>query len=283
MREAEAKLAAEVAAWFARAAAADAEEDRAHGPDRRGDEMPAWVVNKQARLERLRAAKATLEAEAKAPPPEDGAEPGPSTGMMNSGRPQRAPDGGPPDKAQRNFTDPDSRLQPAKGSFIQGYNAQAAVDGARQIIVAQHLTARPADCPTLGPLVGAIRRNLGCNPRELSADAGYCSEANLKVLARRRIAAYIATGRDRHHQAPGRGARTVTPGSRVAAMRTKLKQGGRRSRYRLRKQIVEPVFGQIKAARGFRQFLLRGFDKVKHEWAMLCTVHNLLKLANATT
>ena len=283
MREAEAKLAAEVAAWFARAAAADAEEDRAHGPDRRGDEMPAWVVNKQARLERLRAAKATLEAEAKAPPPEDGAEPGPSTGMMNSGRPQRAPDGGPPDKAQRNFTDPDSRLQPAKGSFIQGYNAQAAVDGARQIIVAQHLTARPADCPALGPLVGAIRRNLGCNPRELSADAGYCSEANLKVLARRRIAAYIATGRDRHHQAPGRGARTVTPGSRVAAMRTKLKQGGRRSRYRLRKQIVEPVFGQIKAARGFRQFLLRGFDKVKHEWAMLCTVHNLLKLANATT
>ena len=283
MREAEAKLAAEVAAWFARAAAADAEEDRAHGPDRRGDEMPAWVVNKQARLERLRAAKATLEAEAKAPPPEDGAEPGPSTGMMNSGRPQRAPDGGPPDKAQRNFTDPDSRLQPAKGSFIQGYNAQAAVDGARQIIVAQHLTARPADCPALEPLVGAIRRNLGCNPRELSADAGYCSEANLKVLARRRIAAYIATGRDRHHQAPGRGARTVTPGSRVAAMRTKLKQGGRRSRYRLRKQIVEPVFGQIKAARGFRQFLLRGFDKVKHEWAMLCTVHNLLKLANATT
>src|SRR6266436_666190 len=119
MREAEAKLAAEVAAWFARAAAADAEEDRAHGPDRRGDEMPAWVVNKQARLERLRAAKA--------PPPEDGAEPGPSTGMMNSGRPQRAPDGGPPDKAQRNFTDPDSRLQPTKGSFIQGYNAQAAV------------------------------------------------------------------------------------------------------------------------------------------------------------
>ena len=283
MREAEAKLAAEVAAWFARAAAADAEEDRAHGPDRRGDEMPAWVVNKQARLERLRAAKATLEAEAKAPPPEDDAEPGPSTGMMNSGRPQRAPDGGPPDKAQRNFTDPDSRLQPAKGSFIQGYNAQAAVDGARQIIVAQHLTARPADCPALEPLVGAIRRNLGCNPRELSADAGYCSEANLKVLARRRIAAYIATGRDRHHQAPGRGARTVTPGSRVAAMRTKLKQGGRRSRYRLRKQIVEPVFGQIKAARGFRQFLLRGFDKVKHEWAMLCTVHNLLKLANATT
>src|SRR5260370_2938999 len=182
MREAEAKLAAEVAAWFARAAAADAAEDRAHGPDRRGDEMPAWVVNKQARLERLRAAKATLEAEAKAPPPEDDAEPGPSTGMMNSGRPQRAPDGGPPDKAQRNFTDPHSPIQPAKGSVIQGYNAHAAVDAAQQILVAQHLTARPPDCPALRPLVGATRRNPGSNPRGLSADAGYCIEANLNAV-----------------------------------------------------------------------------------------------------
>jgi transposase len=283
MREAEAKLAAEVAAWFARAAAADAEEDGAHGVDWRGDEMPEWVANKQARLEHLRAAKATLEAEAKAGPPEGGSEPGPSTGMMNSGRPQRAPDGGPPDKAQRNFTDPDSRIQPAKGSFIQGYNAQAAVDGEKQIIVAQHLTTSPADCPALEPLVRAIRRNLGGNPQELSADAGYCSEANLEVLARHHIAAYIATGRPRHGETPGSGARAIKPGSRVAAMRAKLKQGGRRSRYRLRKQIVEPVFGHIKAARGFRQFLLRGFDKVKQEWAMLCTVHNLLKLANART
>lgn len=283
MREAEAKLAAEVAAWFARAAAADAEEDRVHGPDRRGDEMPEWVANKQIRLERLRAAKAALEAEAKAEPPEDGAGPGPSTGMMDRGRPKRAPDGGPPDKAQRNFTDPDSRIQPSKGGFIQGYNAQAAVDGEAQVIVAQHMTTNPADCPALEPLVCAIRRNLGCNPLEVSADAGYCSEANLESLARRRIAGYIAPGRDRHGMAAGSDARRIKLGSRVAAMRTKLKRGGRRSRYRLRKQIVEPVFGQIKFARGFRQFLLRGFDKVKQEWAMLCTVHNLLKLANART
>lgn len=283
MREAEAKLAAEVASWFALAAAADAEEDRAHGPDRRGDEMPEWVANKQARLERLRAALAALEAEAKAPPPEGGTGPGPSTGMTDRGRPKRAPDGGPPDKAQRNFTDPDSRVQPSKGGFIQGYNAQAAVDGEAQVIVAQHLTTNPADCPALEPLVCAIGRNLGCNPQEVSADAGYCSEANLEALARRRIAAYVAPGRDRHGKAPGSDARRIKSGSRVAAMRTKLKRGGRRSRYRLRKQVVEPVFGQIKSARGFRQFLLRGFDKVKQEWAMLCTVHNLLKLANART
>lgn len=283
MREAEAKLAAEVASWFARAAAADAEEDRVHGPDRRGDEMPQWVANKHARLQRLRAAKAALEAEAKTPPPEDGTGPGPSTGMTDRGRPKRAPDGGPPDKAQRNFTDPDSRIQPSKGGFIQGYNAQAAVDSEAQVIVAQHLTTNPADCPALEPLVCAIRRNLGRNPQELSADAGYCSEANLEVLARRRIAGYLAPGRERHGMAPGSDARRVKSGTRVAAMRAKLKRAGRRSRYRLRKQIVEPVFGQIKFARGFRQFLLRGFDKVKQEWAMLCTVHNLLKLANART
>lgn len=277
MGEAEAKLTAEVAAWFERARAVDAEEDGALG-ERRGDEMPAWVADKQARLERIRAAKAALEAEAKEPPASDGEGPGPSSGMMKSGRPRRAPDGGPPDQAQRNFTDPDSRIQPLKGSMIQGYNGQIAVDGAHQIIVAQRLATNPADYSALVPLVAAIRRNLKRNPKEVSADAGFCNEANLLALERRRIAAYLAPGRDR--KADGK-ARTCKPGSRVAAMRTKLNRAARRSRYRLRKQIVEPVFGQIKAARGFRQFLLRGLHKVRAEWAMICTVHNLLKLANA--
>lgn len=278
LREAEAKLAAEVAAWFERAAAVDAEEDAALG-DRRGDELPAWVADKQARLERIRAAKEELEAEAKEPPPGDEDGPGPSSGMMKSGRPRRAPDGGPPDQAQRNFTDPDSRIQPLKGSMIQGYNGQIAVDGAHQIIVAQRLATNPADYAALVPLLAAIRRDLRQNPKEVSADAGFCNEANLIAIERRRIAAYIAPGRDR--APPGGKARIHKPGSRVAAMRTKLRRAGRRSRYRLRKQIVEPVFGQIKAARGFRQFLLRGLHKVKAEWAMICTVHNLLKLANA--
>jgi transposase len=277
--EADRTLAAEVATWFERAAAVDAEEDRVHGSERRGDELPAWVADKQARLARIRAAKAALEAEAKAPPVKDDEGPGPSSGMMKSGRPRRAPDGGPPDRAQRNFTDPDSRIQPLKGTVIQGYNGQIAVDGAHQIILAQRLTTNPADYAALVPLVAAIRRDLKRNPKELSADAGFCTEANLQALARRRIAAYVAPGRER--QKPGGKAKPPKAGSRVAAMRTKLKRAGRRSRYRLRKQIVEPVFGQIKAARGFRQFLLRGLHKVKAEWAMICTVHNLLKLANA--
>src|SRR5512139_70157 len=283
MLETEKRLAAEVADWFARAEASDAEEDRTEGQHRRGDEMPDWVANKAARLARIRAAKAALEAEAKAPPPADDDGPGPSSGMMKSGKPERGPDGGPPDRAQRNFTDPDSRIQPLRSkAVIAGYNAQIAVDGAHQIIVAHHVQTSPADARALPRLLAQLRKVLRANPKEVSADAGYCDEKNLAHLARRRIAAYLAPGRARHGQANAAGARKWPKGSRRAAMAKKLKLAGRRSRYRLRKQIVEPVFGQIKHARAFRQFLLRGLDKVRGEWAMICTVHNLLKLATAT-
>jgi transposase len=280
MHEAEAKLQAEVAAWFARADAADVEEDGAHG-SARGDELPDWVADKQQRLERLRAAKAALEAEAKAPPAPADDGPGPSTGMVDHGKPKRAPDGGPPDRAQRNFTDPDSRILKTADGIVQGYNAQIAVDGAHQIILAHRLQTNAADRGALAPLVKAIRRDLRARPQELSADAGYCDEANLAFLARRRIAAYLAPGRARHGTGDPAGKRRARTGSRVAAMATKLRRAGHRSRYRLRKQIVEPVFGQIKAARGFRQFFLRGLAKVRQEWAMICTAHNILKLAAA--
>jgi len=113
--------------------------------------------------------------------------------------------------------------------------------------------------------------------KEISADAGYCSEANIEALAEREIGAYLATGRAMH---PAQVNRTIT-GPLTRAMREKLKRAGWRSRYRLRKQIVEPVFGQIKQARGFRQFRLRGIEKVKAEWALICTAHNLTKLARA--
>ena len=284
MHEAEKRLASEVAAWFAKAEAADGEEDRLHGADQRGDEMPDWVADKVARLARIRAAKAALEAEAKEPPKEaDDDGPGPSSGMTGrSRRPPRGADGGPPDKAQRNFTDPDSRILPHQGGVVQGYNAQIAVDGAHQIIISQRVQTSPADCKALKPLLKAARAVLGGNPKEVSADAGYCTDANLAHLARRRINGFLAPGRARHHHSNAAGKRRWRAGSRIAAMATKLKRAGRRSRYRLRKQIVEPVFGQIKHARGFRQFLLRGLDKVRGEWAMICTVHNLLKLAKAT-
>jgi transposase len=284
MREAEKTLAAEVSAWFARAEATDASEDRAHGGDKRGDEMPDWVANKAMRLERIRAAKAALEAEAKAPPPApDDEGSGPSSGMVGrSGRAPRGPHGEPPDKAQRNFTDPDSRILPHQGGVVQGYNAQIAVDGAHQIIISQRVQTSPADCKALKPLLAAARAALGANPNEVSADAGYCTNANLAHLARRRINGFLAPGRARHRHNNAAGRRAWRRGSRIAAMATKLKRAGRRSRYRLRKQIVEPVFGQIKHARSFRQFLLRGLDQIRGEWAIICTVHNLLKLAKAT-
>jgi transposase len=276
MQRAEAELAAEVAGWLARAEREDAADDAEHGPDQRGDEPPGWVKDKEARLERIRAAKAALEAETEAPPP--AAEPGPSSGMMASGRPRRAQDGGPPAGAQRNFTDPDSRVLKTRDGFVQGYNGQLAVDTARQIIVAQRLTTNGSDQDGLVPLLDATTAALGGTPREVSADAGFCREDNLAALAARGIRGYLAPGRASHGSADPSGQRRIKPGSHRAAMAARLKRAGRRSRYRLRKQTVEPVIGQIKQARGFRQFLLRGFIKVKAEWALVCTAHNLTKL-----
>lgn len=162
--------------------------------------------------------------------------------------------------------------------FLQGYNAQAAVDAKAQIIVAHGLSDCSADSGQLAPIVKAIRANTGRNPAQFSADAGYCSDANLQALDKQKINAFIATGRERPSQLADDDA--PSPGtSRVEKMRAKLRKDGFDSPYRLRKQTVEPVFGQIKQARGFRQFLLRGRAKVSSEWAMICTVHNLLKLA----
>lgn len=286
MKEAEPKLAAEVDRWLAQAGQSDKAEDRQLGADRRGDEMPDWAANKQRRLAKIRAAKAELEAEARAgAAPSDGGD-GPAGGSTKPGR-RSAPgtpapdDKVPDDKAQRNFTDPDSRIMKTKDGFIQGYNAQAAVDGHAQIIVAQGLSASSSDQAQMAPLLDAIKANTGRNPDEVSADAGYCSQANLRTVAKRRIDGYIATGRQRHGSPAAVNRRPQRTGTLAARMTLKLKRAGRRSRYRLRKQIVEPVFGQIKQARGFRQFLLRGLDQVKCEWAIICAVHNLTKLASA--
>ncbi len=132
-----------------------------------------------------------------------------------------------------------------------------------------------SDHGQLVELIDGIKAHLGAKPKEASADSGYLSEANLQALADRAISAYVAIGRAKH---AAEGKRTIT-GALTKAMRNKLRRAGWRSRYRLRKQIVEPVFGQIKQARGFRQFLLRGIEKVKAEWALICTAHNLTKLA----
>jgi transposase len=287
-----AELEAEVAKWLSTAEAADAEEDKLHGRDKTGDEMPDWIADKKQRAETIRKAKAELEEEAKAAAEAklkaeaEAAEKREAEGRRKTG-PKAAPPCTTPDgKAQKNFTDPDSRIMTSKDGFVQAYNAQAAVDAEAQIIVAHDVTQSAVDCGQLVPMTDAIEANLGRKPEQLSADAGYCSEANLEALENRNIDPYVATGRARDAVAGAVQDTVASPTpepankpTRVQAMRAKIKAGGHASPYRLRKQLPEPVFGQIKQARGFRQFLLRGFEKVRAEWAIVCTAHNLLKLA----
>ena len=241
-----------------------------------------WPTSRSG-LQKIREAKAELEAEAKAAAEEEmrrrdeAEEKRMAEGRKKNGKTPAPPKQEPDGKTQRNFTDPESRILKTKDGYIQGYNAQAAVDAEAQIIVAHGLTHSMSDQDQLVPLMDGIKDNLGRKPKEASADAGYCSEANLAALAERDVSAYLATGRAKH---PADGKRKIT-GPLTKAMRDKLKRAGWRSRYRFRKQIVEPVFGQIKQARGFRQFLLRGIEKVKAEWALICTAHNLTKLARA--
>ena len=275
MNKAEAELQAIVSGWFKQAAAVDLREDEEHGADLSGEELPDWVRDKQRRLEKIREARSRLEAEARA----QAAEKGEEKKSGGPGRPRNNEPGTPKDSAQSNFTDPQSRIMKGHDGFIQGYNAQAAVDAESQVIVAQGLTNNASDAQQLAAMVAQIKQSTGRQAEELSADAGYCSEDNLKELNRRHINGYIATGRQKHGEAPGAGEPKIKFGTRAYAMWQKLRRGGHRSRYRLRKQTVEPVFGQIKHGRGFRQFLLRGIRKVAAEWSLICTAHNLLKLA----
>ena len=283
MRETEARLRREVASWFERAAAEDTSEDAEHG-DRRGGELPPWVANKLKRLAKIAEAKAALEQEAReeaaqrararAEDDDGGVPPAPST-------PKHHIDGTPGEKSQRNFTDPESRILKTRDGYVQGYNAQAAVDAERQVIVATEVYAAQNDAPFLDEMLAQIRSNTGRQARELSADYGYLSEANLLACRRRHVEAYIATGRLRHEDGQPTRSRRWPKESRIAAMETKLRRAGRRTRYRLRKQLVEPVFGQIKAALGFAGFLLRGLTKVRGEWRLVATAHNLRKLIAA--
>ena len=300
MEKRAAELEAEVAKWLSAAEAADAEEDKLYGRDKTGEEMPDWVADKKRRAEKIRTAKAELEAEAKAAAEakakEDAAaeEKRQAEGRKKPGRKAAPPSGEPDPKARKNFTDPESRIMKSKDGFVQAYNAQAAVDAEAQIAVAQDVTQDVNDKQQLVPMTDAIETNLGRKPGQLSADSGYCSDANLEALETRGIDGYIATGRAKNAAAGTAEASAAAPPAdacpaaspeparaptRVEAMREKIKAGGHNSPYRLRKQLPEPVFGQIEQARGFRQFLLRGIEKVQAEWGIVCTAHNLLKMA----
>jgi len=268
MREKETALKEEVQDLLRRAEAIDKEEDRRYGEDKSGDELPAELARRESRLKKIQEAKAALEEEARAQARAQGKD---GRGVS------------PEEKAQRNFTDPESKIQKTPDGFIQGYNAQVAVDEKCQIIVSQHITAATGDVNQLEPAVTSIQRNLGRKPRAVLADAGYWSESNATIMEKRKIDAFIATQRQKHSQTAVPAPRGRPPGNLSARQRMarKLTTLLGKKTYAKRKQIVEPVFGQIKQARGFRQFLRRGLTAVQQEWALVCIGHNVLKLYGA--
>lgn len=264
MRDKQRQLRDEVNQLLAQAEAADAADDAEYGPDHRGDELPAELQRRESRLARIGEAKRALDARAKAE-------------AAAAGKPVASAT--PAATAQYNFTDPDSRIMHSPDGFVQAYNVQVAVDEL-QLIVGQAVTQDTNDKHQLVPMITTIEQQSGDTPSELLADAGYCSDENLAAIADTPIDAYIATRKQKHGERPGPCPRGPLPqrATRVDRMARKLRTKAGAAVYAARKGIVEPVIGQIKHARGFRQFLLRGFDKVQSEWSLICTTHNILKL-----
>jgi len=301
MEEAEKKLQAEVEALLAEAARLDAEEDGKYGKGRRGDELPPELARRESRLAKIREAKAALEQEAREAAKQKQAEveaqlqerekQEQERGRKFGGRPPQVPDperAQPKPEAQRNFTDPESRIMKdgATKEFVQAYNAQAGVDSHAQVIVAAEVTQEVNDKKQLVPMLEQVKVVTGSKPQQVTADSGYFSEAQVTDRRLEGIDLLVAPDRQKHgEQVPLATGPPVgsPPGlsptpSPAQAMRSKLHTPQGRAVYKMRKAVVEPVFGQIKEQRGFRRFLLRGLANVTAEWKLVCTTHNLLKL-----
>lgn len=278
-----------------KAAATDEAEDAQYGKGKSGDELPAELARRESRLKKIREAQAELKQEAKEKAEKarvdaeakiaERREKEAQTGKKAGGHDPRVPDpeqAKPEPKAQRNFTDMDSRIMPDganKGSFVQGFNAQAAVDSQTQVIVAAEITQQTNDSQQLLPMIKQVVANTGAKPIAVSADAGYWSEANVKEESVAGMDLHIATGRQKHGEkvatANGPPPEDATP---KEAMAHKLRTEAGKSIYKMRKAIVEPVFGQIKERRGFRRFSFRGVGNVSLEWKLICLTGNMLKL-----
>jgi transposase len=295
MNAAEAKLQQEVEELLRRAQAVDEAEDEKYEKGQRGDELPAELARRESRLKKIRAAKAELEAEAKQKAEGEKAaaearlverrEQEARLGKKLTGRKPHVPD---PEKAvpepssQRSFTDPDSRIMPEgsrKGNFIQGYNAQAAVDGEAQVIVAAEVIQDSTDNHQLVPMLQQVEQNLGIKPQAASADCGYWDPHQVGDQRLAGIDLHVATEKHKHGEPTDDDPSASAPGDSLREqMKQKLRTAVGRNLYRMRKAIVEPVFGQIKEWRGFRRFSLRGLPQVRAEWKLICATHNLLKL-----
>ena len=271
MKEKQLQLKEEVKQLLEQAEAADEAEDRQYG-SKRGDELPEELQRRETRLAKIKQAKKVLQQRAR----DKATEEGKSAAEVKQAKPE--------DKDQYNFTDPESRIMKGADGFVQGYNAQAAVEPTLLLIVGQKVTEANNDKQQLIPMVELIEQQSGQRPEAILADNGYCSEENLEHLEsadqpERKIDGFIATGKQKHgeHRLPAKRGPLPQGATRVDRMKRKLQTKVGKAVYAARKCVVEPVFGQMKQARGFRQFLLRGKDKVKGEWALLCLTHNILR------
>ena len=286
MKKDDKRLREKVSELLAKAEQVDEEEDAAYGKGRSGDELPEDLRHAKDRRERIRQLMKELEDETKqqqeaekVAKDKDEPPPPPTGDDLPSHRIPTTADGKPTPKAQRNFTDPESRIMKGGDGYVQAYNCQAMVDDAHQIIVAEAVTNQPPDVEHLVPMIARTVENCGKKPTRVIADAGYFSEANVCETMKWGIEPYIATGRRHHDEQP------IAPRGRAPsglsikeAMARKLATKSGAAIYSRRKVIVEPVFGQVKEARGFRRFLLRGLTKVRGEWSLIALTHNLLKL-----
>ncbi len=285
MRTKEIELEVEIEALLVEAEALDAAQDMKYGKSDRGNELPEDLRFKTARLEKIKRYKKELEDRVRHEAIDSGkldedGNPPPTKG--GRGKPPKNPPGIPKPKDQINFTDSESRIMRdgAEKSFVQAYNAQAAVDCDSQIIVAADVTQHANDKRELIPLIEQVERNTGMLPEAVLADAGYFSEGNVEYSTGRQIDTFIPKDRIKHTDiAPPVPDEPIAADSPpVETMLAKLKSKGGKRIYSKRKTSVEPVFGQIKDARGIRRFLLRGLKQVKDEWKLICLTHNILKL-----
>jgi len=270
MVEQEKAIRQQVKEMLEQAEAVDAKEDERYGKECAGEELPEELQRRETRLKRIREAKRALEERAREKAKKEGK-------AVETARPKA--------KDQYNFTDPESGIMKSSSEgFVQAYNAQIVVEPELQLIVGQAVTQAANDKEQVGPMMAAVEAQSGQRPEVVIADSGYCSEKNLEDLeserqAGRRIEAFMATERAKHGERRVCARGPLPKGAtRVERMKRKLLTKAGAAIYAARKGIVEPVFGQIKEVRGFRRFSLRGFEKAKAEWALVCATHNLLKM-----
>ncbi len=274
MREEEKRLGGEIEALLDRAGAVDAQEDARYGEACRGDELPEELRRREDRLAAIRAAKARLEARQREADEARGRKPGQKRNPKG-GPPYKREYGEPEEKAQDNFTDPQSRIMKTSAEgFQQCYNAQVAVEGKNQLIVAVEVSSNASDQGRLTPLVQEVESTHGRRPATVLADAGYCNEADLAKLQALGVDGHVALGRE------GRRALEVDAQKHPAkaAMAKKLATEAGRAQYAERKWLSEAPIGWIKEALGFRRFSVRGLNKVQGEWDLVCLALNVKRM-----